>query len=93
MASVRALARKPVPLRAKQWHQSSFSQAGEDRIVTFVFGTLRVSRPSYLDIGAYHPYHLSNTALLHLGGSRGINIEPDLTPSRRSDVIDPVTSI
>lgn len=30
-----------------------------------------------MDIGAHHPYYLSNTALFYELGSRGINIEPD----------------
>jgi FkbM family methyltransferase len=29
----------------------------------------------YLDIGAHHPVHISNTYLLYLRGSRGINVE------------------
>ncbi len=45
--------------------------------MAFLFGELRIERPSYLDLGAYHPFHLSNTALMHIGGSRGINVEPD----------------
>lgn len=74
---LRGLARKPFPPSAQPWVQGSFSQAGEDRIVAFVFSALGVARPTYLDVGAYHPFHLSNTALLHLKGSRGINVEPD----------------
>jgi FkbM family methyltransferase len=34
-----------------------------------------IEKPSYLDIGAHHPIKISNTALLYLRGSRGINIE------------------
>jgi FkbM family methyltransferase len=30
-----------------------------------------------LDVGAHHPYYLSNTALLYEMGMNGINIEPD----------------
>lgn len=73
----RLLLRKPLPPAAIPWRQVSFAQAGEDRIVDFVLTALGITRPSYLDIGAYHPYHLSNTALLHLKGGRGINVEPD----------------
>jgi FkbM family methyltransferase len=57
--------------------RTSFAQAGEDLIVQFAFEQLRIAHPSYLDIGAYDPFHFSNTALLHLTGSRGINIEPN----------------
>jgi FkbM family methyltransferase len=76
-ALVKALVRKPYPPSARPWLRHSFSQAGEDRIVAFVFDALNMRRPSYLDIGAYHPYHLSNTALLYQSGSVGINVEPD----------------
>jgi FkbM family methyltransferase len=76
-ARIRDVASHPLALRALRGRSSSFSQAGEDRIVDFVFGALGVERPSYLDIGAYHPVNLSNTALMHLRGSRGVNVEPD----------------
>ena len=55
----------------------SFSQCGEDLIVQFIFNQLGITKPTYLDIGAHHPYYISNTALFYLNGSRGINIEPD----------------
>lgn len=31
----------------------------------------------YVDVGAFHPMAVSNTALLHAAGWRGINIEPN----------------
>jgi FkbM family methyltransferase len=55
----------------------SYSQAGEDLIVSFVFDALGIRNPSYLDIGAYHPKHLSNTYLFYKNGSSGVCIEPD----------------
>jgi FkbM family methyltransferase len=55
----------------------SFSQCGEDLIVRHLFDDLKIPTPTYLDIGAHHPFFLSNTALLHLSGSRGITVEPD----------------
>ncbi|MBB4803659.1 FkbM family methyltransferase [Flavobacterium nitrogenifigens] len=55
----------------------SYSQSGEDLIIKFIFDNLNIQNPSYLDIGAHHPYYLSNTALFYQNGSRGINIEPD----------------
>jgi FkbM family methyltransferase len=46
---------------------------------------MRIAKPSYLDVGAHHPFELSNTALLYQRGSRGINIEanPDLIAAFR----------
>jgi len=60
-----------------KWAQKSFSQCGEDLIVKFIFDNLQISHPTYIDIGAHHPFYLSNTALFYELGSRGINIEPD----------------
>lgn len=69
--------RPPWPEGARRYVNGSFSQTGEDRIVRFLFHSLGVAQPTYIDIGAHHPFFISNTALLHLGGSRGINVEPD----------------
>lgn len=55
----------------------SYSQCGEDLIVDFIFTTLKIKSPSYLDIGAHHPYYLSNTAFFYLKNSFGVSVEPD----------------
>ena len=55
----------------------SYSQTGEDLIIAHIFRMLGVETPSYLDIGANHPYRFNNTAALYLNGSRGVNVEPD----------------
>ena len=55
----------------------SWSQCGEDIIARYVFDILQIPVPTYLDIGAHHPTHFSNTHLFYSQGSRGINIEPD----------------
>ena len=62
----------------KEIHQKvSYSQSGEDLIIDFFFTARKINKPSYLDIGAYHPYKISNTALFYEKGSRGIVIEPN----------------
>lgn len=48
---------------------------GEDVILKVLFDTLGILKPSYLDVGAFDPFHISNTALLYATGSRGINVE------------------
>jgi len=53
----------------------SYSQHGEDMVVVNLFKALGIEKPSYIDVGANHPYLCSNTALLHKYGSRGINVE------------------
>ena len=58
--------------------QISYSQCGEDLLVLFALDMLFGVRPkNYLDVGANHPFHLSNTALLYSKGGRGILVEPD----------------
>ena len=74
---LRELLRPSYPDAARPWLQGSFAQAGEDRIVRFLFDVLEVPQPTYLDVGAYHPFHLSNTAMLSIAGSTGVNVEPD----------------
>lgn len=59
------------PLDAK----ISYSQCGEDLIVQFIFWRCGILYPTYIDIGAHHPFHLSNTAFFYAKGCRGINIE------------------
>lgn len=60
----------------------SFSQCGEDLIIDFIFFQMGIDKPSYLDIGAYHPFRLSNTYFFYLKGAKGVNIEPDPTGIR-----------
>ena len=53
----------------------SFSQGGEDLIINTVFTLRGIQKPTYIDIGANHPFRLSNTAIFYLRGARGINVE------------------
>lgn len=62
---------------ALQHCKQSFSQSGEDLIVDHIFRSRSITKPTYIDVGAYHPWELNNTALFYLKGSRGISIEPD----------------
>ena len=66
-----------VKKQPNDYRKHSYSQCGEDLIVKYIFNQLGVQNPSYLDIGAHHPYYLSNTALFYEMGCRGINVEPD----------------
>ncbi|MGE4511448.1 MAG: FkbM family methyltransferase [Sulfurimonadaceae bacterium] len=60
-----------------RYQQQSYSQCGEDLIINFIFNALGIKSPSYVDIGAHHPYYLSNTAFFYEKGCTGICIEPD----------------
>ncbi len=79
-------------MRLGIYYRKSWSQCGEDLIMRFLFDLLRIARPSYIDIGAHHPWWYSNTYLFYRQGARGINVEPDsslhaaLRRGRRRDV-------
>lgn len=74
------------------FQRPSYSQTGEDVIIDFIFSQLHITKPSYIDIGAHHPFYLSNTALFYSKGCSGINIEPDpelfkqFTKYRKKDI-------
>jgi FkbM family methyltransferase len=54
----------------------SYSWEGEDVLIRkIMLDVFRVTKGRYIDIGAYHPFNLSNTALLYSEGWRGINID------------------
>jgi FkbM family methyltransferase len=64
--------------RAYMGQKVSYSQCGEDLIVDFLLTwVLKIESPTYLDIGAHHPWSLNNTMLFYKRGLTGINIEPD----------------
>lgn len=57
------------------WGGYSYAQHGDDLIVLNIFHTLGIENFTYMDVGANHPYRISNTALMYELGHRGINIE------------------
>lgn len=64
------------PVIVKEYN--TYSQAGEDQILGFLFSTMGIEKPSYVDIGANKPDWGSNTYLFYKKwGSRGVCIEPD----------------
>ncbi len=72
--------------------RSSYSQSGEDIIISDLFARLNITHPTYLDIGANEPMALSNTYRLYSKGSHGVCIEPNpvlykkLVQTRKRDV-------
>jgi len=59
----------------KRYLKRSFSQEGEDVLLDELAGFKRVVEGFYVDVGAHHPWRFSNTAIFHLRGWRGINID------------------
>lgn len=53
----------------------SFAQYGEDVLLYTLFAP--APRGFYIDVGAHHPWRLSNTYKLYLRGWSGITIEPN----------------
>ncbi len=52
-----------------------YGQHGEDLVVASIFSQIGIDKPTYMDLGANHPVIWSNSALMHLNGCKGINIE------------------
>lgn len=56
---------------------NSYSQAGEDCVLNFLFETMNIRNPSYIDIGTNQPDACNNTYLFYLRNCSGVCIEPD----------------
>jgi len=75
---LKKMIQKKISQKKAVLYYESFSQSGEDLIVKFIFDNyLKIHQPTYIDLGAYDPFHFSNTELLYRNGSKGINIEPN----------------
>ena len=84
MQSGKALATNPKPFPP---FFPSFAQAGEDAVVAFICGTLKLQQFSYIDIGAADPIKWNNTYYFYMQGCRGILVEPnvDLIPKLKAE--------
>lgn len=73
----------------------SFSQSGEDNIIKYIFSTLGIDikNCTYLDLGANHAIHLSNTYSFYTKGARGVLLEAnpelakELSEQRPDDIV------
>lgn len=64
-----------VKFKDQQWGSHTYAQHFDDGMILNIFFLLGITKASYIDIGAHHPFIISNTALLYEKGWRGINIE------------------
>ncbi|MDE5556642.1 MAG: FkbM family methyltransferase [Ruminococcus sp.] len=83
----------------KEMHNSleninmTFSQSGEDSIIKYIFNTLGRKIGTYLDLGANHAFHLSNTYNFYVSGARGVLLEAnpelamELVEKRPEDIV------
>lgn len=71
---------KSLKTRVRRWlqrdYKRSFAQCGEDLISDFVLSSL-MPTVQYLDVGAHHPVHFSNTYYFYCKGAQGVCVEPD----------------
>lgn len=75
---LRKIKRKFFPLPVVIREYTTYSQAGEDIVLKFLFSSMGIDKPTYIDIGANKPDNGSNTFLFYYyNGSRGVCIEPD----------------
>ena len=68
---------KPETKIITTFRQNSYSQAGEDAVLTFLFADKKIQKISYLDIGTNIPDYGNNTYLFYNRGSRGVCVEAD----------------
>lgn len=63
--------------------EKTYAQHGDDLMALNIFKLIGLEKPTYLDIGAHHPFNISNTALLYERGSKGVCVEanPNLIQS------------
>ncbi len=59
--------------------KATYSQTGEDIIIDYLFSTLKITHPTYLEIGTNQPKLCNNTYNFYLRGCKGVCIEPDIT--------------
>jgi FkbM family methyltransferase len=63
-------------MREIDFAKFTFSWEGEDTLIRKItHDYLRIDKGFYVDVGAHHPFSLSNTLLLYLSGWTGINID------------------
>ena len=58
-------------------YNPSFSQAGEDAVIDFLFQGKNMHQPSYLELGVFMPVHGNNTFKFYLKGGKGLLVEAD----------------
>jgi FkbM family methyltransferase len=63
-------------MASDQWYgDRTYSQHGEDLLIANIFKLIGAHKPTFIDLGAHHPTHISNTWLLYQNGSRGVNVD------------------
>lgn len=58
-----------------RWGSISYAQHGDDFVAVNIFELLGTEKPTYLELGAYDPFEISNTALMYTRGSAGVVVD------------------
>ena len=74
---------------ARPWTRESHSQQGEDLVLESICDFLKITHPSYLDVGAADPIQDNNTYLFYQKGCRGVLVEPNPSFCRRLEAERP----
>lgn len=69
-------------------YDRSYAQWGEDMLIYKLF-TYIPNQKTFIDIGAHHPFHISNTAFMHAKGWKGINVEPNPILFKKFEALRP----
>lgn len=67
----------PSPIVITNNLSNSYSQVGEDVILSFLFADKKINNINYLDIGTNTPDNCNNTYLFYTRGNRGVCVEAD----------------
>ena len=68
----------PVEFSDKKNEKKYYTDSGIDCLIfSLLTNKLKIEKPLYVDIGAWHPYLNSYTAIFNENGCHGINIEPN----------------
>ena len=57
------------------WGRMSYGEFGEELMLFSILESIDGVAKTYIDIGAHHPYAMSNTAYFYFAGWREINVE------------------
>jgi len=77
MKKIKKILLKYLPLLLSFRHKASYAQEGEDLVLLSFYEGKKGYKGFYVDVGAHHPYRISNTMAFYKKGWKGINIEPN----------------
>jgi hypothetical protein len=89
VGTLKVLEPEPPPERCPPHGRISHAQAGEDMITAFFFDHFRITKITYLDIGAWDPILINNTYHFYERGYQGVLVEPNVDMSSKLRTVRP----